>query len=110
MKFDARTDFSLEKKEAFIGWLTIQTVSSLQRAAGNSEGLKAATFLFVNRGREAGLELSEIAEVLGIGIARSGLTKKDEDIVLDWAEALDPLAAAVHSDQGERRPWWKFWA
>lgn len=110
MKFDARIDPSPEKKEAFVSWLTGETVSTFQRSAEDPEGLKAAAFLFVNRGREAGLELSEIAEVLGVSIARAGLTKKDEALVLDWAEALDPFASAVHSSQAERRPWWNFWS
>jgi len=110
MKFDARADNSPERKEAFVRWLTGETISTFQRSAEDPEGLKAATFLFVNRGREAGLELSEIAEVLGVSIARAGLPKKDEDLVLDWAEALDPLASAVHSGQAERKSWWKFWS
>ena len=109
MKFDARSDSSPESKDAFVSWLTSETVSTFQRSSDDPESLKAATFLLVNRGRAAGLELSAIAKVLGVSIARAGLAKKHEDFVLDCAEALDPLAASVHSGSSPKGPWWKFW-
>tara|TARA_R110002167_G_scaffold97114_1_gene256635 strand:+ start:616 stop:873 length:258 start_codon:yes stop_codon:yes gene_type:complete len=84
-------------------------VSILQRSVGDEESLKTAIFLFVNRGREAGLEMNDITDIFGISIARAGLTEGDGAIVLDWAEALDLLATAVHSNQEERKLWWKFW-
>lgn len=110
MKFDARTESSPEKKEAFVRWLSHETVSSFQHAANSREGLEAAAFLYVCRGREAGLSEGEIAEILGVSIARAGLSEAAEDIVLDHAEVFDQVATAVYADQPPQRPWWKFWA
>lgn len=84
-------------KAAFTAWLMDETAFSLQRAANNDEGLKAAAFLFTNRAREAGLTTDEMATILGISIARANLTENAETTVLDSVESLDPIAAAVHA-------------
>jgi hypothetical protein len=109
MKFDARKPHTREEKEVFVGWLLSETVSTFQRSAGNPEGLKTAVFLLTNRAREAGLSDSEVSETTGVAIARAGLNQEDEDVVLDWLEALDPIAAAVHASDQASKPWWRFW-
>ena len=110
MKFDARIEKSPEKKEAFAAWLTAETTSTLQRASGDPEGLKAAAFLFANRAREAGMAEHEVAEVIGVSIARAGLQEADEDAVLDFVEAFDPIGTAVYPAPEIRKPWWRFWS
>jgi hypothetical protein len=111
MKFDARVEYSPEKKKAFIAWATEETASMFKRAKGDREGLKSAVFLFSNRVREAGITESEVAEVLGVSVARAALSEEEEaDVVLTCAERFDPLAAAVHSGQLERKSWWRFWS
>ena len=110
MKFDARTEHSPEKKEAFVAWLTGETASMFERADGDRERLKAAVFLFSNRAREAGLLEAEVADTLGVSIARAALSKEEEEAVLDFAETIDPLATAVYAGHGEQNPWWKFWS
>ncbi len=109
MKFDARVAKSPEKKEAFVAWLTGETVSILQRAGEDPEKLKSATFLFMNRARESGIAELEIAEIIGVSIARAGLRKEDEEVVLDYVEAFDSLATATHSNSPQRKSWWRFW-
>jgi len=110
MKFDARTEHSPEKKEAFLAWFTSETISTFVRSRGDPEGLKTAAFLFVNRAREAGIPEADIAKVLGISVARASLSSQDEGVVLDRADALDPLAEAVFSRASRRKPWWRFWS
>lgn len=109
MKFDARTEHSPEKKEAFVAWLIVETVSMFERANGEHESLNAAVFLFSNRAREAGISESEVAEALGVSIARAALSKEEEEAVLDNAETFDPLAAAIHSVPTTPKAWWRFW-
>lgn len=109
MKFDARIETSPEKKDAFVAWLTRETVSTFERSVGDAEGLKSCVFLAVNRAHEAGITSNETARLVGISSARAHLSTEDEEVVLDWLEALDPIAKAAHADHGERKPWWKIW-
>jgi hypothetical protein len=97
-------------KAASVAWLTDETASSLQLAANNDEGLRAAAFLFTNRAREAGLTTDEMATILGISIARANLTERAEASVLDTVESLDPIATAVHAIDPAPKPRWKFWS
>ena len=107
MKFDARSDASPEKKEAFTAWLVAETASMLRRAAGDSEALKAAVFLYLNRAYEAGLQPNEVTDLLGIGpksaMSLAALVKKDEESVLAAFDALDALAEAVHSSGPKKK-------
>jgi len=109
MKFDARKEHSVEQRKAFIEWLTTETISSFQRAERDQERLKAAAFLFANRAREAGVADSEVAEVLGISIARAGLSQTDEEFVADCFDTSDQLVAPVFSRAANSKPLWKLW-
>jgi hypothetical protein len=110
MKFDARSEKSPEKKDAFVAWLTTATVSTLQTAGGDPEKLKAAAFLFANRAREAGLAEQDVAEIIGVGVARAGLSPADEDALLEFVETFDPIAMAVHASPKIQKRWWRFWS
>lgn len=108
MQFNARMQNAPEDKAAFLEWLTSETVSTLRRSIGDAEALKAAAFLFSNRAREAGIAEPDIAEILGISIARASLSEGDEQCVLDWVESFDPITKAVHRPQKQKH-WWKIW-
>lgn len=109
MKFDARTDASPEKKEAFVSWLTDETASTFRRSGGDAESLKTFVFLAVNRAHEAGLTSQETARIVGVSVARAAIGPEEEEHVYHWLEALDPIATAVHAPRSERKPWWKIW-
>jgi hypothetical protein len=101
MNFDARTDLSPGKKEAFIAWLIDETASGLRRASGDCDALKAVVFLYLNRAYQARLSADEITDVLGVGstsaMSRAALTKEDDEVVLQAFETLDPLVEAIHT-------------
>lgn len=109
MKFDARSSSSAERRAEFLRWLGSETVSTFDRAQGDPESLKTATFLFANRVREAGIEEAELAEVLGESIARAGLSPESEGLVLGFAESFDSIACAVHDAPQKSKRWWQIW-
>jgi len=101
MKFDAHVDSSPERRSAFVSWLSDETTTSLRSAAGDAEALKAAVFLYLNRGYEAGLPPDEITDLLGVGpgsaMSRASLSKEDEEAVLAAFDVLDGLIEKVHA-------------
>jgi hypothetical protein len=109
MKFNAREEQSLHQKAEFFAWLTHETISVLQRSRGDSESLKTAAFLFMNRAHEAGLATGEIAEIAGMSVARAGLQGNDEEVFFDWIDRFDPIAAATRANNAPK-PWWRFWS
>ena len=109
MKFDAPIDKSPLATGVTLAWLTDQTISTLQRAGEDGEGLKASAFLFVNRAREAGISDQEMANVIRVSIVGAALSKAQEGVVLDWVNTFDPIATGVHADAPPRKHWWQFW-
>ena len=107
MNFDARKSYTPEDRYAYIEWLVGETTGALRRGGTDHESLKASVFLAMNRAREAGLSDREVAEVLGVSIARSGMHEKTERMVLDFAEGFDSLSKAVYAEPPARKPWWR---
>ena len=75
--------------------LLSETVACLQRGAGNSESLRAAVFLFLNRAYEAGMDPDAICDSLGVMpdsvLKRAGLSPEDEAAILEAYALLDPI-------------------
>ena len=103
MNYNVRRDAPSKTKEEFVAWLLDETVSMLQRSAGNGEALKGAVFLFLNRAYEAGIPADQITDMLGIGaksaLSRAALGKEDEQSVLNAFDALDGVVEAVYSER-----------
>jgi hypothetical protein len=95
MKFDARTNEDPKNHEAFIDWLSSETVSGLTRASGDPDALHAVVFLYLSRSYEAHLDPDLICDLLGVHqtsiLTRAGLSKSDEAVVTAAYGALDPV-------------------
>ncbi|HEY1171584.1 MAG TPA: hypothetical protein VGH19_09460 [Verrucomicrobiae bacterium] len=99
-----------EAEDSFITVLIAETTESFRRSAVDTEGLKAAVFLFVNRARENRMDDIKMAEVLGICVARAGLSEKDEDFLTEYLEEIASLTRNIPPTPSQSKPWWKIGA
>jgi hypothetical protein len=88
VSFDYQKDDSQDSLQEFVEWLQKETISILSRSKGDTDSIRSAIFLFVNRAMEAHLPDDIIGEVLGVSIIRGGLNQAEEELALDEADAL----------------------
>jgi hypothetical protein len=97
---------SFSSVEEYVAWLVDQTVSTLRRAAGNPEALKAAVFLYLSRAYEAGLLADKIADYLAVGatsiLSRAALSKQDEEAILDAYDLLDETIESTYASKKQK--------
>ncbi len=72
MKHDFRDQPSGEKADQFLEWLERETIDTLQRSQGDSEGTKTFIFLYVNRAYEAYMPTDEIGALFGKCFVKAG--------------------------------------
>lgn len=89
--FNARTNPSLEAKQAFGDWLLQETTQHLASSAGNTEGLKTAIFLALGRAYEAGLTPEETGDAVCASVKAANLGDSDFEFALQQYELLDEL-------------------
>lgn len=90
MNHDASTDYSAEKYNEFINWLTQTTLTSLRLAEGDEHKLRAAVQHYINTASAANIELEEIENMLGVNepciMDLAELSDADEEVVIDAFE------------------------
>ena len=82
MGFNARSNTSSQAKEEFVNWLLNETTQHFARSAGNQAGLKAAVFLSLGRGYEAGLTPDETGDALCDSLNAANLGDVDFEFTL----------------------------
>lgn len=92
-----------EDRGAFVDWLTAETVSGLQGAAGNADSLREVVLFYLRAAYQARLDPEMICDLFGDApgsiLSRADLSEADESAAMDAFEALDPVIAAQHPPQ-----------
>ena len=95
MRFDARNNPDPVAKQAFIEWLSGETVSGLQRGPDDRESFRGVVFLYLNRAYEAHLDPDLITDLFGVSpgnvLSRAGMSKAAEAMALEAFAELDAM-------------------
>ena len=81
-------------KAEYVRWIKEETIAGLKRAGKNTESIRTAVFLYLNRAYEAGLAPDEITDLFGVIpdsiLAKAKLDQNVEQQALIEFEILDP--------------------
>ena len=96
MKHDFREKPTGEEADQFLAWLESETIETLRRSQGDSEGTKTFIFLYVNRAYEAHLPEDQIGELFGKCFVRAGRPQEEEDTAFNLLEFFGQIAERTH--------------
>jgi hypothetical protein len=51
-----------------------------------------------------------VANIIGVSVARAGLSAAEENLLLDFVEAFDPIARRATARPKNQNPWCRFWS
>ena len=92
VNYDAAIDTSPEKRDAFISWLTTDTITDLKNAQDDSPAIEAAIKTYIERATAAKFTNDEIEDILGVNepsiMDLAELSDAGEEVVLDVFEAF----------------------